>query len=655
MTPLRVNAMEGYTENHDNSYDGRSRNDDPNSNQGFQNNIKQNDPDGMSDSPTGQTDGKDTTQKQTKTKSIGMNNNIPDNHTPYESPRSGIPESRAGGGRSNLTAEMNGHDIRAIAPNIDNMTYVIGVHPELVRQWVFAGLSNDTTTQDKTLHQIVQIIYDRTGSLMTGQALADLKKDLANRSLEAQGRPILSGDEEPLSTKLAGDDPRRLLENRSASAISVASEINDPLRADEDTCRDMPPKPTSTIGLLDLLQESRLAHLAPEFLISDIAKQKTEVQQKYEEALNEIRVLSAESADFMSQEEVPKTEEERLAFQAKWKGLIQNSHSGGAARGEELILRMNRLYGLKAALNVLDSAVAHRKRFLGALQNSTDPRKNSFYHEQIDNINKTIQNLQSAAASILHMIEILNTTRFSYLRELREPFDSADRDRLVRHCHDAIHHALYSNRYNIQYAEAIRAGDPQAARDLAQKAQSHTREAEFLYSGIDAAIHRPDREVATYGTLSLRRYSEAAAFFEAANEVGAGNQRNADLYAQAATYYRHAREAKLVHNKALTEQWYGLAETSFLAVNPSLPIHSKLYTQAVTYYRNAIEATLAGNKALAEQWHQAGCYSWDAGRLTTLGRFADAARYGDRAAAIARSINRSWSEWANQTFLPGSK
>ena len=249
----------------------------------------------------------------------------------------------------------------------------------------------------------------------------------------------------------------------------------------------------------------------------------------------------------MAQEPVPKTEEEAQAFKTKYEGLMQASAPVGSELRDVLNERITRVYGLKAALNVLDVATEHSNRFVKALQNSTNPRTNRFYHEQIGNIDKTVQNLQGAAASILQTTEniITNNSRW------REAVEAGHSDGLDWYFNNANRHAQDSISINTQYAEAIRAGDPQTARNLAQAATCYRNAAEARL------VNR---------VLAEQWHCAGIAFFEAAAVRAAGNQRVSDLYTRASTFFKNAAEATLDNNIPLAFQ---LTEAGFALFNAS--------------------------------------------------------------------------------------
>jgi len=108
-------------------------------------------------------------------------------------------DDELGQGATSAHAEegaWSGHSITAVAPNIENLSQVVGVHPGLVRNWVVAGLRNETGAQEQIFRQMVQIIETRRGNSMNLEHLSDLRSELANRALEAQGRPVLPDDED---------------------------------------------------------------------------------------------------------------------------------------------------------------------------------------------------------------------------------------------------------------------------------------------------------------------------------------------------------------------------------------------------------------------------------------------------------------------------
>ncbi len=286
--------------------------------------------------------------------------------------------------------------------------------------------------------------------------------------------------------------------------------------------------------------------LVADFLVGDLEKEKEEYQQEYDEALNELKRLSPQLAEVMSSEEVPKTDEEVLASRSKWEGLIENSAPENKKEQDQLGLCITRLYGLKAAVNVLDLARLHRNYFLNAPKNNIDLEENSFYHEQSNSIN-TIQELHSAVVSILKATRIMVRCypEWHLARDFKEECDHIDWeqggppdpptlnlasfrsnigfDTAFRHLEALMHYSEEVMHSSTRYAEAVRDQNIQQAHVFKTKVQWSSQIVGFC---LQAEIYfQNEVEASTHGNdyLSEQWLSAGELSFEAAEALIEGN------------------------------------------------------------------------------------------------------------------------------------
>ena len=432
-------------------------------------------------------------------------------------------------------------------------------------------------------------------------------------------------------------------------------------------------EPTSTTALLNYFQKLQLGPLVTSILISDPKKQIEKYVAQYRNVLQERGSLNPGRADEVDHEVLPKTEREWIAFYPK----LEEVRGTNALEDGELMPDFNgysiKLYGLKAVLNVLDIAKEHRNRFLQALHEAKAPevivegredcvvfQMSRFYHQQINNVDKTIQNLQKAAASILEAAESINTRDQSWSMTHRGDVD----ERIVTCFREAQGHALDSMFRNTQYAEEVRVGNPEAARDFTQWAVDHALQSKLFSSAMEYGVlchqaqqHEDSRLVELYaraqdnfwyaaraegrGRGEAPFYNKVATYYSkaaqaridqnqdlagrlenaglssshAAKLIGTRDEEAANLYIVAASYDRNAAQATIDENEPLATGWDKAGSALFNAVfareekNENV---AALYLVAATDYRNAVEAKIAGDEPLTEQWTNEGDRAFEA-------------------------------------------
>ena len=378
---------------------------------------------------------------------------------------------------------------------------------------------------------------------------------------------------------------------------------------------------TSLNQIINPIEPTKLLHLVDDFLISNPQKRIEGYAGQYSNVLEELRGLNAPAADTINAAALPKTKDELTAFETMCEGLIRTNALGNADLIEQFNKHFTQLYGLKVALNVLDAAKEHRNRFLRALENPKAPeaivaegedsavsKMSCFYHQQINNVDKTIQNLQRAAASILQTVESIND-HSEFLRITNRRDEDED---IIDCLKKATGHALASMLRNTQYVEAVRAGKPAAARGFVQQAELFSSAMECGIRANQARAGQDGGEVVNMNASEL--YRAARDFFNtAAGAKERGNEELAALWIQSASCCRSSAEATIAQNEALARRWgdaglyFGSTVQAKERGNEEL---ATLWIQAANCYRDAAEATIDQNETLARLWTNAGtCFS----------------------------------------------